>query len=64
MAIANDKWFLNGIFSLYKFDSLKLENAKPDENVSGKCTLCPKAVVISGRVRVSSNFLKHVKVRK
>ena len=59
------KWFRNGIFLFYEFDCDKVEKAASNDSVSGKCTLCliSKAAIISGRVRVSSNFLKHLKVK-
>ena len=57
-------WFDNGIFQYYEFDSSRVMIAKETDNVTGKCKLCPrtKRASISGRVRVSSNFVKHVRV--
>ena len=57
-------WFENGIFKHFEFNSSIVLTAKETDNVIGKCNLCPKnkRASISGRVRISSNFVKHVRV--
>jgi hypothetical protein len=57
-------WFKCGIYLFFELDSDEIAKKKSTENIIGKCLLCPKSkqVRISGRIRVSSNFVKHVKV--
>jgi hypothetical protein len=63
--IPEKKWFEKGIYSFFKFEA-STALLKADQNALGKCTLCPKSKQndgISGRVKTSSNFIKHIMVR-
>jgi hypothetical protein len=62
--VGNGSWFQSGIFTYFEFDSIAVSSAKSTDNVKGKCKLCLKykRASISGRVRISSNFVKHVRV--
>ncbi len=61
----NIKWYEKSIYSFFEFDA-SIETALPNDNVSGKCKLCPKSSQVKpicGKYRTSSNFLKHIKVK-
>ena len=56
-------WFNNGIFCFFEFDIT--EKPRGDAKIVGKCKLCMKVnktSEISGRLHVTSNFVKHVRV--
>ena len=71
MTKANDdieiEWFKKEIFAFFEFDA-SVKEASLSSNVVGKCKLCPKSNsklnlgCISRRVRITSNFQKHIKV--
>ena len=57
-------WYKSGILTFFDFDN----NDKPagDAKIIGKCKLCLKVnrkSEICGRLYVTSNFVKHVRVR-
>ena len=52
-------WSERGVYTLFDFSKSAVGNGG---KVAGKCKLCKENTMISGRINVSTNFLKHVRV--